>query len=63
MAGRLGNCDKEGYIQGERVCASTVTKTKRERPKNGDENRTLQTLKKWVSSGHIDLFYTPLESS
>ena len=41
-----------------------VTKSKRERPNNSDENgTTFQTFKKGVSSGHIDLFYTPLESS
>ena len=43
---------------------SIVTKTKTEQPKNGADDGTMfQPLKKGVSSGHIDLFYTPLESS
>ena len=41
-----------------------VTKPMTERPINGaDDGTTFQPLKNGVSSGHIDLFYTPLDSS
>ena len=45
-------------------CDYIVTKPMTERPINGaDDGTTFQPLKNGVSSGHIDLFYTPLDSS